>query len=365
MDMAEMLSPGVVDTEEIDDDDVEEDEHLYQFAINFTPTATGALAPSVAQQLNDYDSSDSEDGAQGRRANKSKALRKPKSVSNVEFSNIAGQAPGHTLPEGIFTPAVTEEDMQAHVATEQDQIIAEVMKYATVRLRSASCFFSVEMCFTRTSSECLLNVQAVSAVDWGSTVQIKQGTAGATADKDKFPFFNKTLTKWLYIGWDDEPALWVLLFLDKRIDEYENVWDETPSESKLPLSDISEVYLELAPSTSFRVYLSADRQQSDVVSPQDALVAEQDMAQDAVGADDASNTDSNTQSASTGAGHAILGTGAVFGTAPVVLRITPQPSVRGHATMWVDAIYAAMQLQCFEPPEEVGYLNLCLCGSYL
>jgi class 3 adenylate cyclase len=38
---------------------------------------------------------------------------------------------------------------------------------------------------------------------------------------------------------------------------------------------------------------------------------------------------------------------------PLVLKITPQPSVRGHAAMWVDAIYAAMQLQCHEPAEEV------------
>lgn len=134
MEMAKVLSPEVVDTERFDDDDVDEDEHLYQFAINFTPTETGALAPSVAQQLNEYDSSDNEGDAQGRRANKSKALRKPRSEPNVELSNVTVHAPEHSQPDVTATPGgtVTETDMQVQL-TEQNQIIAEVMKYATVR----------------------------------------------------------------------------------------------------------------------------------------------------------------------------------------------------------------------------------------
>lgn len=185
---------------------------------------------------------------------------------------------------------------------------------------------------------------------------MKQGTAGDTADKDKFPFFNKTVKTWLYIIWDDEPKDWVLLFLDKRIDEYENVMQEVSSDKRLLLRDITEVYLELAPSTSFRVYLSASQGDTGLVESQDALVSEVDIADELeLGgvriSDHASNTDSNTAHSTDAAVSSAAAANA--GTAPVVLKITPQPSVRGHAAMWVDALYAAMQLQCFESEEEV------------
>jgi hypothetical protein len=38
-------------------------------------------------------------------------------------------------------------------------------------------------------------------------------------------------------------------------------------------------------------------------------------------------------------------------TAAVVLRFTPLPEIEGHAAVWTDAIFAAMQLQTM-PSEE-------------
>jgi hypothetical protein len=194
-------------------------------------------------------------------------------------------------------------------------------------------------------------------VDWGSIAHIKYGTAGESAEKDKFPFFNPTLKHWIYLAWDDHPKEWVFLLLDKRQDEYEGDFDEVPSENKIFLRDITEVYLELAPSVSFRVYLSPQDECQLALSG--GVDEEGGDGYEAVGdgagattirADNASSTDtSNTQSAS------VPNIAQSGSKAPVVLKITPVPNVRGHAAMWVDALFSAMQLQCFEPEEEVRH----------
>jgi hypothetical protein len=99
-------------------------------------------------------------------------------------------------------------------------------------------------------------IQSICAVDWGSIAHTKRGTAGNAPEEDKFPFFNRTATSWLYILWDAEPGEWLLVFPERRLDEYPDILNEIPAENKIPLSDITDVYLELMPSTSFRVYLS-------------------------------------------------------------------------------------------------------------
>jgi len=100
--------------------------------------------------------------------------------------------------------------------------------------------------------------QTISAIDWGSIVQIKHGTAGDTPTADKFPYFGKTHKHWLHLLWDAEPAEWVLVMLNSKLEESEENLDELPPTRKIYIRDISEVFLEVAPSTSFRVYLSAE-----------------------------------------------------------------------------------------------------------
>jgi hypothetical protein len=152
-------------------------------------------------------------------------------------------------------------------------------------------------------------LQAISVVDWGSYIYVKRGTAGVTAEKDKFPLFNKNQKFWVQLVWEDAPHDWVLFLLEKPFEQctVEDI-DAVPEERQLFVRDITEVYLELAPSASFRIYFAPD-----------------------------ASSAGGQQEAAPG----------------VVLRLTPVPGVRSHAAQWVDAIYSAMQLQTHEPSDEV------------
>jgi hypothetical protein len=170
----------------------------------------------------------------------------------------------------------------------------------------------------------------------------------------------------LYILWDAEPGEWLLVFPERRLDEYTDILNEIPAENKIPLSDITDVYLELMPSTSFRVYLSPSgsgtgvaREEStrsntlgqETTGPgEEQKDKEKDSPHTFVTAQ--SRPESRNGSSNSGGGKGDKSP-SKSPARPLVLKITPQPSVRGHAAMWVDAIYAAMQLQCHEPAEEV------------
>lgn len=183
---------------------------------------------------------------------------------------------------------------------------------------------------------------------------MKYGTAGETAETDKFPFFAKTHKHWFHLLWDSDPHEWAIVLLNSKLEESEENIDELPPGRKIYVRDITEVYLEVAPSTSFRVYLDANCETLDAPpsprSPSHPInrSASEEGALEA-GVSQSVSTDTSAPT--------ILTTGSKYGTVPsnkpIVLKITPEPTVRWHAAMWVDALYAAMQLQIHEQPEEV------------
>eukprot|EP01034_Spumella_vulgaris_P024376 gene24376-30716_t len=94
--------------------------------------------------------------------------------------------------------------------------------------------------------------------------------------------------------WGGNPDQWRLLsFDDGRPDDIYDT-EESFKATYIMLSSITEVFLELFPSASFRIYQGQE-----------------------------------------------------------VTRCTPAPESRDHAEMWVNAIYAAMQVQAMEHSEEV------------
>ena len=195
------------------------------------------------------------------------------------------------------------------------------------------------------------STQTISAIDWGSIVQLKFGSAGETAEHDKFPFFAKTHKHWLHLLWDSDPHEWSLVLLNAKLEESEENLDELPPGRRIYIRDITEVYLEVAPSTSFRVYLSADSETLAPGTPShpiDRTTSEEDALE--AGASGSVTTDTSQPTVNT-AGSKY---GSVPSNRPVVLKITPEPMVRWHAAMWVDALFAAMQLQIHENPEQVS-----------
>ncbi len=97
--------------------------------------------------------------------------------------------------------------------------------------------------------------------------------------------------------WAGNPDDWKLVHFDK--DRPEDIYEvEDAKASYIMISNITEVYLELAPSSSFRIYQGA-----------------------------------------------------------VVTKCTPVPEVREHAEAWVNAIFGAMQIQSSEHDENAADLR--------
>lgn len=116
-------------------------------------------------------------------------------------------------------------------------------------------------------------------------MKAKCGVTGDVPEKDSFPFFKST-KKWTCLLWEGNPNDWRILSFEGE--RPENIYDteEAFKASYVLLSKITEVYLEVGESVSFRVYQGNE-----------------------------------------------------------VTRYTPQPESRSHAEAWVNAIYAAMQVQ--------------------
>ena len=115
-------------------------------------------------------------------------------------------------------------------------------------------------------------------------MKMKIGTAGEDPQKDSFPFF-KGNKKWTCLMWVGSPTDWKLINFEKE--RPEDIYETDDSKaSYVMISSVTEIFLELAPSTSFRIY-------------------------------------QGTQ----------------------VIRCTPQPESREHAEAWVNAVFAAMQIQ--------------------
>jgi hypothetical protein len=135
--------------------------------------------------------------------------------------------------------------------------------------------------------------QSIAEIDYGCLIKSKVGVSGEIPDKDSFPFF-KSSKKWTCLMWGGSPDQWRLLsFDDGRPDDIYDT-EESFKATYIMLSGITEVFLELFPSASFRIYQGQE-----------------------------------------------------------VTRCTPAPESRDHAEMWVNAIYAAMQVQAMEYTEEV------------
>ncbi len=135
--------------------------------------------------------------------------------------------------------------------------------------------------------------QTIAEIDYGCLIKSKIGVSGEIPDKDSFPFF-KSSKKWTCLMWGGNPDQWRLLsFDDGRPDDIYDT-EESFKATYIMLSNITEVFLELFPSASFRIYQGQE-----------------------------------------------------------VTRCTPAPESREHAEMWVNAIYAAMQVQSMEYTEEV------------
>jgi hypothetical protein len=126
-------------------------------------------------------------------------------------------------------------------------------------------------------------------IDVGCWVRMCSGIAGNTPANDTFPFFASTHVIYLRILWDLSPMDYrIVAFHRMPIDAYDP--NEYIHAKQIMLSDITDVFLEVAPSMSMRIYLN------------------------------------NKQ----------------------VIKLTPLPSHRHHAAAWVDAVYAGMQLQSLE-----------------
>eukprot|EP01032_Pedospumella_encystans_P019501 gene19501-22169_t len=276
------------------EDDLEEDEYLYQVAINFGDPKSEAI------ESLEYEDDSEEESKPGSTKKKASLPHNPRSEGfDAEKINEAVDGQTSVVPESIFEYAKT-----------------------------------------------------ISTIDWGSIVQIKHGTAGETPTADKFPYFGKTHKHWLHLLWDADPSEWVLVMLNSKLEESEENLDELPPTRKIYIRDISEVFLELAPSTSFRIYLSAETSDTPEIPSNTAIIPHSASEEEALEAgvvheegSDITTPSTNTQTTRYGS--------VTVPSVPTVLRITPEPTVRWHAAMWVDALYAAMQLQIHEPQDEV------------
>jgi hypothetical protein len=136
--MADVSSSGYRGSEECDKDDVDEDEHLYQFTINFAPTASGSVAPVAVQQLEEYDSSDDDErSAAAKRSKMESPLRKPMSDLHVEESGALGRSDDDYSDQGTRLASESADTVKAahdmpDVAASQGRGMSEVMKHATV-----------------------------------------------------------------------------------------------------------------------------------------------------------------------------------------------------------------------------------------
>lgn len=127
--------------------------------------------------------------------------------------------------------------------------------------------------------------EALAVVDVGSWVRMVSGTAGASPADDHFPWFGQSEMTFLRLLWDQHPSDYRLVSFPRMPkDAYDP--EEYLHAKQITLTAVSEIYLEVDPSPSFRMYL--DEQ---------------------------------------------------------VIKVTPQPPDRLHAAAWVDALFAAMQLQ--------------------
>ena len=124
----------------------------------------------------------------------------------------------------------------------------------------------------------------------------KTGTSGNNPTEDSFPWFSSSSTmQHVHLLWDLSPSEWRLVaFQNRPRDAYDP--DEYLNAKLILLTDVTEVLLEVAPSTSFRIYLGESKQ---------------------------------------------------------VVKFTPCPHDRDKAVQWVNAIYAAMYLQNAEEDEHI------------
>lgn len=130
----------------------------------------------------------------------------------------------------------------------------------------------------------------MALIDRGAWMKSKTGIAGSSPLYDSFPWFQQQDVAWIQLLWDMLPSDWRLISFQKPPkDAYDP--DEYLQGRLIMIKDISEVMLEVEPSTSFRIYLGDTNQ---------------------------------------------------------VVKLTPSPVNRQHAASWVNAIYAAMQLQALE-----------------
>ena len=116
------------------------------------------------------------------------------------------------------------------------------------------------------------------------------GTSGNKPSEDSFPWFGSNPDIFIRLLWDLLPSDWRIVSFPKMpTDAYDP--DEYLQASQIMIKDITEVMLEEAPSNSFRIYLGDTKQ---------------------------------------------------------VVKCTPMPTSRDFAAAWVNAIYAAMELQAEE-----------------
>ena len=107
--------------------------------------------------------------------------------------------------------------------------------------------------------------------------------------------------KWIFFLWSKSPQEWTVLESDIFLTEDDFCsGDVVVMGENLPISAISEVFLELEPSASFRVYMGDSRD---------------------------------------------------------VVRFTPVPESRETAAAWVDAIFSAMKLQSIEAGVDLTHIK--------
>eukprot|EP01038_Epipyxis_sp_PR26KG_P008023 gene8023-10872_t len=140
----------------------------------------------------------------------------------------------------------------------------------------------------------------LAEIDYGSYITYKYGVSGPSPDKDVFPYF-KSVKKYTQLLWHENPPLekWRLVLFDSKPDDFDdpNLYDEKHCES-IYIKDITEVYLELEPSCSLRIYRGSE-----------------------------------------------------------VIKLSPYPTLRRHASAWTDAIFSAIQIQNMEYNEDINDEN--------
>jgi hypothetical protein len=124
--MAEVSSGKTNESEEFNEDDLDEDEHLFQFTINFGG-GNATTASAAASERDQYSSS--EDEKNGGLPKKSTRLRKLKATTPAGTIGGAKEVIAHALaPADVTAPIAQEEPLQ------QQEIVSEVMSYAKVLL---------------------------------------------------------------------------------------------------------------------------------------------------------------------------------------------------------------------------------------